>query len=175
ADCIDYFCLTPRELLLSQAEKDQIPICFVAPLAFSATLLAFEKGSMSYKEYFAIDDTMDSFEKLLRISIAIAPKGLHQKYMNFTKEQLVEMQTGPSIAASIYLGGGLLAAEILFSLTNRRKLFSAPFYSQFDLLRGRYARGKLLWGNKGPIQRIKIWKARKDYISEKEAFLSFIK
>jgi hypothetical protein len=94
--------------------------------------------------------------------------------MSFPKEQLIEMETGPSIASSVYVGGGLLAAELLFAITDRRKLFAAPWYSQLDVLRGVYVRKKLRFGNRGLWQRIKLWSAQRQYGPEREAFLRFI-
>lgn len=175
ADCIDYFCLTPRLALLEGAHQKGTPLCFVAPLAFSAAMLAFTKEGMSYKEYFDIDDSMDRFEKLLRFSIGLMPKGLHQSYMDFKKEQLIAMQTGPSIASSVFLGGGFLSAELLFTLIGRRRIFAAPYFTQLDLLRGVYVRKILRWGNRGWLQKIKIAMARREYEPDKEAFLEFIK
>lgn len=175
ADCIDYFCLSPRETLLDEAEKQGVTVCFSAPLAFSAALISFSKNSMGYKQYFDLKEGQDPFEKLLRFTVGIVPAGLHLKYMNFSKERLVEMQTGPSIASSVYVGGGFLAAEALFTITKRRQPFAAPYYTQVDLLRGVYIRKKLLWGNKGPIQKLKLHMARKEYGPKKNDFLKFIK
>jgi len=175
ADCIDYFSLSPRELLLDEAEGQGAPVCLTAPLGFSSAMLSFTDHSMGYKEYFDFRPDDDPFEKLLRFTIGLVPARLHLGYMSFPKERLIEMETGPSIASSVYVGGGFLSAEVLFAITKRRNLFAAPYYTQLDLLRGIHVRRRLLWGNRGPLQRLALWLARREYGPARDAFLKFIR
>ncbi|HPI39779.1 MAG TPA: ThiF family adenylyltransferase [Pseudobdellovibrionaceae bacterium] len=173
-DAIEYFTFSARELLHKTAHNAKKPIMFSAPLGLSATLLSFDGQSMSFEEYFNIEKNMDPFEKLLRFTVGMAPDALHLKYMDFKKEQLVEMQTGPSFSASVNLGSALIAVEALCYITGKRKPMSAPRYLQIDLLTGKQVRKCLAWGNKGPLQRLKLMYARKKYGEFKELFLKFI-
>lgn len=173
-DAIEYFTFSARELLHKEARKQGKPIVFSAPLGLSATLLSFDKNSMSFHEYFDINDQLDPFEKMLRFTVGMAPRALHLKYMDFKKEQLVEMQTGPSFSTSVNLGSALIGVEVLCHITKKRNPKSAPNYTQIDLLTGKQVRGKLLFGNRGMLQKLKLIYARKKYGSFRELFLKFI-
>jgi hypothetical protein len=53
------------------------------------------------------------------------------------------------------LCAGIAAIETLRVVLRRPGLRPAPCYYQFDAYRQRLFRGRLRWGNRGPIQRIK--------------------
>lgn len=174
-DSLDFFCLTPRRLLYSACEAQGKTVILSAPLGFSATLHAFSPGSMTANDFFGWTESMDKFELMLRFAIGIAPSGLHLKYLQFDKEKLAEMGTGPSISFSCGLGAALLSAEVLFFLLRRRPLYMAPTYTQLDLFRGKYVRRKLIWGNRGPLQKLKIFFGQRHYESIKNKLSVHIK
>jgi hypothetical protein len=174
-DSLDFFCLTARELLYSSCYEAKKTVILSAPLGFSATLHVFSNTSMPAKDFFSWNEQMDKFEKMVHFAVGIAPKGLHLTYLNFDKDNLVNTGTGPSISFSCGLGAAMLASEILMALLNRRNLFEAPCYTQFDLFHGNLAKGKLHWGNKGPIQKIKIYLAKKQYQEVRDKLNNIIK
>lgn len=173
-DSIEYFTISARETLHRAAYEAKKPVVFAAPLGFSAAFLSFTPDGMHFCEYFNISEHMDPFEKLLRFTVGMSPSVLHLKYMEFSKEQLTEMQTGPSFATSVNLGAALIGVEVMCLITGKRKAQSAPQYTQIDLLTGKQVRRRLIWGNRGPIQRLKILFARKKYGDFRELFLKFI-
>lgn len=162
-DSLDFFCLSARRLLHKTCEKYGKTVILSAPLGFSATLHAFSKTSMSSNDYFSFNDQMDSYEQMIHFAVGIAPSALHLKYLKFDKHKLVSSGTGPSISNACTLGASLLANEIMIALLERRPLFQAPYYTQFDLYLGKHQRKKLVWGNKGPLQRLKIFLANREY------------
>lgn len=174
-DSLDFFCHTARELLYESCSRAQKTVILSAPLGFSATLHSFSKSSMSAKDFFSWNDGMDKFEKMIHFVVGIAPKGLHLKYLNFDKDKLVKSGTGPSISFSCGLGAAMLSGEVFMALLNRRILFEAPYFTQFDLFQGKYIRRKLYWGNKGPIQKIKIYLAKKQYNDVRDKLNNIIK
>ncbi|MCB0342900.1 MAG: ThiF family adenylyltransferase [Pseudobdellovibrionaceae bacterium] len=173
-DSIEYFTLSARELLHHEARKQKIPAVFAAPLGFSAVFLSVSPEGMSFHDYFDINDELDPFEKMLRFTVGLSPKALHLKYMEFKKERLVEIETGPSLALSVNLGAALIGAEVICHLTKRRRPQTLPQYVQIDLLTQKHVRKKLLWGNRGFLQKLKIFYARKKYADFKQLFLKFI-
>jgi hypothetical protein len=64
-------------------------------------------------------------------------------------------KAGPSLACAVDVCAGLPCTEALVVLLNRREPQAAPHYVQFDPYRRRYRRGRLRWGNRGPLQRLK--------------------
>lgn len=174
-DSLDFFCLSPRQLLYSACHTYKKTVILSAPLGFSATLHAFAENSMSANDFFNWTEGMDKFDQMIHFAVGIAPSGLHLKYLEFDKNKLAETGTGPSISFSCGLGAAMLAGEVLFAILDRRKLFMAPNYTQFDLYRGTYLRKKLLWGNRGLLQRLKIFLAKKHYSSIKNKLSEHIK
>ena len=174
-DSLDFFCLSARRLLYDACERHKKTVILSAPLGFSATLHVFSPTSMSANQYFAWRPGMSTFKQMIHFSVGIAPSGLHLRYLKLSKEMLVERGTGPSIATGCTLGGSLVSNEILIALLKRRPLFEAPAFTQFDPYLGVYRRGRLFFGNRGIIQKIKIAFAHRYYGEFEKRFLDFIK
>jgi hypothetical protein len=48
-----------------------------------------------------------------------------------------------------------VAAEVLKIRLGRGPVRAAPYYFQFDAYRQKFSRGRLWWGNRHPLQRLK--------------------
>ena len=154
-DAIDVFAQPARLLMYRTARRMGIPVLFGAPLGFSGTLGAFVPDGMTYEDYFDLRDDMTPFEIMMRFVVGLAPKGRHWTYMD-TGRVDPHAQTGPSSAAAISLIAGMVACETLVALLKRRPLRAAPEFCQFDPYLGEFKRGRLRWGNRGPLQRLKL-------------------
>ena len=174
-DAIDYFCFTARDVLQSACDEHGIPVMFSAPLGLTATFLFFTPESMSYNEYFDLNATQDKFDKLIRFTVGIAPSALHLKYMKFEPKRLIQIETGPSLAPSVHLGGSILAVEMLKYITGKKNVIMAPHYLQIDLYKNKIVKKRLHLGNRNPKQQVKRLLAQKLYGKYKSEFLSFIK
>lgn len=155
-DAIDFFVMDARELLYKTAQRLGIPVVFSAPLGFSGTLHVFTADSMSFEDYFDIREGMSYHEKLAAFAIGLAPAAMHVKYIDMRYVSLKD-HAGPSNAAACSIASGLLTAEALMLLLGLREPQKAPHYVQFDAFRMKYRRGRLLFGNRGPLQRLKRW------------------
>lgn len=153
-DAIDFFAMDARELLYKTAKKLGIPVVFSAPLGFSGTLHVFSPRSMSFEDYYDIRTGMSYFEKLAAFAVGLAPAALHVSYMDMSHVSL-EDHSGPSISSACSIASGLLTTEVLLLLTGGRPPQDAPVFVQFDAFRMRYRKGRLWFGNRGPIQRLK--------------------
>lgn len=153
-DAIDFFAMDARELLYRTAEQKKIPVVFSAPLGFSGTLHVFTPDSMSFADYYDIRDGMPYFEKLAAFAVGLAPSATHVSYMDFSHVSLKD-HAGPSISSACNIATGLLTAEVLFLLLGLRSPQKAPKFIQFDAYRMKYKVGRLLFGNRGPLQRLK--------------------
>lgn len=173
-DSIDYFTMSARYILHVEARKQGKPVVFSAPLGFSATFMSFTKDSMSFEDFFAINEKMDPFEKVLNFTIGLAPKATHRAYMEFKAEDLIALKTGPSFSTSVYLGAAIIGVEVTALITNNKKNLPAPYYTQIDLFTSKFYRKRLLFGNRNPIQWIKLYFARRMYGKYKSEFLKMI-
>lgn len=167
-DGLDFSAVEARECFYAEACRRGIPVVAVGPVGCSAASLVFMPGDMTWKRYFAMDMARSDFERYVLFIVGTAPAGLHMPYID---RQYVDLaaKRGPSLALAVQLCSGMAAAEVLKLLLKRGKVLAAPFYQQFDAYRGLYKTGKLRWGNRGPIQRIKYLIARK-ILSPKGAF-----
>lgn len=155
-DAIDFFSMDARELLYRTAEQLKIPVVFSAPLGFSGTLHVFTPDSMGFFDYYDIRESMSYFEKLAAFAVGVAPSAMHITYMDMSKVSLKD-HAGPSISSACSIATGLLTTEVLVLLLGLRPPQKAPRFIQFDAYRAKYRKGRLVFGNRGPLQRLKRW------------------
>ncbi|MDG3088294.1 ThiF family adenylyltransferase [Vibrio hannami] len=170
-DAIDLFSMDARLLLYRTARKHNKPVVFSAPLGFSGTLNVFVPGGMTFEEYFDINDDMDLFDQLIAFVVGIAPWATHLKYMDTSKVDSSD-HAGPSLSCACNIATGLLTSEVLILLLNKRAPMAAPRYAQFDTFCGVYKTGKLRWGNRGPLQRLKRYLAAKKFADQRHLLAS---
>lgn len=168
-DAIDVFAQPARLVLYQAARRMGLTVLFGAPLGLSATLGGFAPDGMSFEDYFDIREGMTPFEIMMRFVVGIAPRGRHWTYMD-SSHVAPEDQTGPSSAAAVSLLAGLVCTEVLVALLQRRAPRVAPQYSQFDPYLGKYWSGRLRWGNRGPVQRLKMWLVGRKFASMADDF-----
>jgi len=165
-DAIDFFAMPARLLLYRTARKHGKPVIFSAPLGFSGTLNVFVPNGMTFEEYFDIHDDMDLFDQLIAFTVGVVPWGTHWRYMDTGKVDSSD-HAGPSLSCACNIATGMLTSEVLIMLLNKRPPMAAPNYAQFDPYRCLYRKGKLRWGNRGPLQRLKRMLAAKKFADQR--------
>lgn len=168
-DSIDFFQMKARRLLYKTARRLGKTVVFSAPIGFSGTLHVFTPDSMSFDEYFDINDSMTRFDQLVAFAVGLCPRGTHWKYMDINKVNLAS-HYGPSISSACDISAGLLTTEILSVLLQRRPPKAVPHYVQFDPYRRIYRKGYLPLGNRGPLQRLKRWYVANRFRDQAAAF-----
>ena len=153
-DGLDFFALDARRELFSVARTSEIPVITAAPLGFSATLHVFAKGGMSFDAYFDLRDDQDRFDQLVSFFVGLAPKGLHLPYMDLSTVNIATGR-GPSSIVGCQLAACLIGTEAVRILTGKGPSRLAPDYLQFDTYRQMIAKGRLSYGNRNWMQRLK--------------------
>ncbi len=115
---------------------------------------------MTWHDYFSMDMATSDFERYVLFIVGSAPAGLHMGYIDRDYVDLAAKR-GPSLSLAVQLCAGVAAGEAMKLLLKRGTVRAAPYFSQFDVYRGRHVVGKLRWGNRGPLQRLKYWYAKK--------------
>ena len=159
-DGLDAFAIDARRLLFASARERGLWTLTSGPLGFSATLHAFSPTGMSFDRYCGFLPGMSHAEQLIAFVVAIAPRATHLPYMDLSRVD-VRTGVGPSAALACQLCSAVIATEALALLLGRRAPRAAPDFSQLDPYRGVYRRGRLRWGNRGPLQRLKRWALRR--------------
>lgn len=159
-DGLDFFKFDIRRLLFNRAREKGVSVITAGPLGFSSAMLIFAPHEgMSFDEYFHVHDKMRDEEKYLAFAMGLAPRGTHIKYMDLSKVDL-EAKGGPSLNIACQLCSAMAATEALRVVLKRKGLKPVPYYHQFDPYAQKYRRGYLFWGNRNPLQRLKMAYAR---------------
>lgn len=154
-DSLDFFAFDARRLLFRRAREKRIPIVTAGPLGFTCAMLVFTPDSMSFDEYFDINDSLSQREKTLRFQVGLAP---NLKYLKQFNPTLIDHGSGagPSLGLACQLCSGMAATEVLRILLRRSPAKATPHYFQFDPHTRRFVQGRLWWGNRNPLQRLKL-------------------
>jgi molybdopterin/thiamine biosynthesis adenylyltransferase len=154
-DGIDFFEIDIRRALFNKACARGIPVITAAPIGFGSSVIVFTKDSMSFDDYFMINDTTKQELKPLLFGIGLAPALLQRAY--FAPEKI---KTKSHIAPSSVLGT-LAAADwmgvMVCKLLDNQQLDVAPVSFHFDPYVAKMKRTHLYFGNRNILQRIKIW------------------
>lgn len=172
-DAIDFFCLSARELLYTKSRELRKTVLFSAPLGFSATMQVFTPDSMSFHRYFDIRPEMDAFDKIVAFAVGVAPQALHTNYMQFDPEKLAQ-GIGSSIGSACNLGSAFVTTELVNIVLDKKTAFATPRYLQVDLFLLKIKKGRLLFGNRGPIQKLKRWFAVRQYSKYRSAIIKVV-
>lgn len=159
-DGLDFTAVEARERFYAEARRLRIPVVAVGPVGMSAASLVFTPDGMSWHDYFAMDLARNDFERYVLFIVGTAPAALHMPYIDRRYVDLAARR-GPSLALAVQLCAGIAAAETLKLLLKRGRVRPAPWYQQYDAYRGRLAVGRLPWGNRGPLQRLKFLLAKR--------------
>ena len=153
-DGLDFFAIDARRLVFRSAAERGIWAVTAGPIGFSTAWLTFDPAGMGFDEYFDLRDGMTPLAEAIAFGIGLAPVATHRHYIDFAEVDAVRHR-GPSASLACELAAGVAAAETLKVLLGRGNLRPAPFYSQFDAYRQKLKLGRLRFGNRGPLQRMK--------------------
>ncbi len=159
-DGVDFFAVGLRRWLFRVCHERGIWAITAGPVGFGVAWLVFSPHGMSAEEYFDFSSCGTYLEALIAFALGLAPRGLHLAY--FDRDAVdVEQDRAPSFGGACQLCAGVAAIEGVKILVGRGRVWPAPYYQQFDGWTSRYVRGRLRFGNRGPLQRLKrAWALR---------------
>ncbi len=161
-DSVDIFEVDTHQLFCTAAQERGIPVVFAAPIGFGAVFITYDPNGPSFSDYFHIDKDMPYNDKLARFLMGSIPSMLQRTYMLPDNVSLKE-QRGPSSIGSVNICSGIMVINTLKILLKRGEVKSLPHYHQFDVMRNKYVVKRLWFGNRNPIQRLKIFIAKRMY------------
>jgi molybdopterin/thiamine biosynthesis adenylyltransferase len=153
-DGLDFFALDARRLVYRELRRRGIWAVMAGPMGFSAAWLVFDPRGMDFDTYFDMHDGMDPLDQAAAFAIGLTPAGTHWRYFDLSETD-VSTGRGPSAGLACQLCSGVASIEAAKIILGRKPPRAAPYYAQFDAYRGLLRRGRLLWGNRGPLQRLK--------------------
>ncbi len=153
-DGVDFFSFDARRLLFREARQRGLWAITAGPVGFSAAWLLFDPQGMDFDTYFDMHDGMPPVDQYAAFAIGLAPAGTHWPYLDLSEVKR-KAARGPSAGLACQLCSGIAAVETAKVILGRKPLRPAPCYAQFDAYRCLLRRGRLIWGNRGPLQRLK--------------------
>lgn len=159
-DALDFFAFGARRALFAACREAGIPAVTVAPLGMGAALLNFTPGSMSFEEYFRLDDCKSETDLALHFLLGLSPAMLQMGYLVDPSRVDLAHHKGPSTVIACQLCAGIAAAESLKILLKRGRIHAAPWGVHFDGYKNRLRRTWRPGGNRNPLQRLAIAIAR---------------
>ncbi len=153
-DGIDFFAFDSRRLIFREARRRGIWAITAGPIGFSAAWLLFDPQGMDFDTYFDLHEGMVPVDQFATFLMGLAPAMTHRRYFDLSEVE-GKAARGPSVGLACQLCSGIAAAETAKIILGRQPLRPAPCYAQFDAYRGLLRHGRLLWGNRGPLQRLK--------------------
>ncbi len=154
-DGVDFFSVDARRLVFKKAYEKGIPVVTAAPLGFGSAVHIFDKDSMTFDDYFGITDATSYEQKLVLFGIGITPSLLQTAYMPAATLKLDEKKAASSVVGTL-AAANLVATEV-YKILSGYPYEGSPVSFQFDPYLMKLKRKRLIWGNRGPLQRIKRW------------------
>jgi molybdopterin/thiamine biosynthesis adenylyltransferase len=159
-DGLDFFAFEARQQVFAACAARRIPAVTAAPLGMGTAVLNFLPGSMSFDDYFRLDDGHDR-EKPLRFLMGLAPGRLQMSYLVDPSTVDLANRKGPSTIMACQLCAGVAATEALKILLGRGPVRVAPKGYHFDAYRNKLALTSRPGGNRHPLQRLAIALAKR--------------
>lgn len=155
-DGLDFFVFEIRRQIFEYAQKMNIPALTVAPVGMGASLIVFNKQSMSFNKHFGFDGSDKSEISAIKFLVGLTPTIKQVKYLvDQTKSNLNENKA-PSLAMGPYLCAGVAGTEALKILLNRGAVKCSPWVMHFDAYLQSYHKSYILFGSKNILQKIKF-------------------
>ena len=135
-DTLDFFVIKPRRILYQTARENKIPVVICCPVAFGVTSHIFTPESMSFEEYFNIDDSQTEEEQLSNFGNGLTPDKLYNNYcespsLDFNLKKVSSLSAS-CLMATAY--GSHLALMLLLNIDFGFK--PVPNCYQFDIRAG---------------------------------------
>lgn len=156
-DALDAFAIDARRLFCNSALEKQIPVITAGPIGFGTGFLIFKPGGPSFDKYFALHEGQTEEFQTLSFFAGLVPKLLQRSYMQRTN---LSEKRGPSSIGAVNLCAGVVTIYALKVLLKKGRVRAVPYYHQFDVMKERYVVKRLWFGNRNPIQRLKIHLAK---------------
>lgn len=157
-DGVDLFAPDWHQRLISAAQEKGIPAVAAVPVGFGAGMVAFSPTGMTFSDYFAWNPSATTERKVLQLALGFAPAGFHLKYI---RPESIDLKNhrGPSSIVGCKACAAIIGAQAIEAILAPSKIKAAPWHTHIDLKLLKFKHGRLLGGNRNPMQRLKAYVA----------------
>lgn len=164
-DGLDFFAFEAREMVFAYCAEHGIPAITAAPLGMGTALLNFLPGQMNFEQYFQLAGKSET-DKILNFLLGLSPSMLQRGYLVDQSAIDFLKHKGPSTPMACELCAGVAATQALKILLKRGEVLAAPWGLHFDAYCNKLAKTWRPGGNKNPLQRIAIYLAKRQFMSQ---------
>lgn len=161
-DGLDFFAFDARILLFRRCRELGIPAITAAPLGMAVAHLTFMPDSMSFDEYFGLEECAPD-ERAARFLVGLVPRPEHHRYLVDSSRVALDQQKGPSTPMACQLAASAVGVQALKILLERPGVLPTPNYHLYDAYFGKAFHGSVPFGHRHPLQRIKTRVAQELY------------
>ena len=165
-DALDFFAMETRRLLCKRAHEKGIFLLSSGPIGFGSLVYVIDPKGVDFDTFFDMRDDMPDSEMAVNLAIGMLPKMLQKDYFTLGKVKF-GAKKAPSLVSGALAVGNLVTTETVKILLDRETR-ALPYLSQFDPYVQKYALIKLRRGNRGFLQRLKLYIVKKK-IAKREA------
>lgn len=158
-DSVDAFAFDARRLIYSKARLKGIPIISAGPIGLGVSALIYTPDSMPFDTYINYKENMNETEKFVHFLVGLCPKLYFKDYFDHDSVSGSEKR-GPSVASAVNFCAGYAATQVIKLLTNQ-EVKATPYYHYFCPYTEKFGCKYLPFGNRHPIQKLKINKLTK--------------
>ncbi len=155
-DGLDFFAFKARKMAFQFCYENKIPATTVGPIGMGAALINFLPGHMSFIDYFQWKENDSDVDMAVKFLVGLCPKAPHRKYIVDPTAINFKEKRGPSTPMGCELSAGVAGSEILKILLKRGPVSTAPRSILFDAYWNRIFKANIWWGNRNPLQKIKM-------------------
>lgn len=160
-DGLDFFAFKIRAAVFESCRDKGIPATTAGPIGMGAALLNFLPGGLSFRDYFNWRETDSDEDLAVKFAVGLTPTLKQRSYLVDRSYLSAAEKRGPSIGMATDLCAGIVGAEVLKILLGRGPLTQAPVSLHFDAYLNRLFRKWIPFGNRHPLQRLKIFIAKR--------------
>lgn len=155
-DGLDYFAFSARRMVYQYCTDHRIPIVSVGPIAMGGALLNYLPNSMPALEY--LDWRASDSEEMLaaKFLVGLTPTLSHFRQLVVPNTADFAEQRGPSTPMACQLCAGIAGTEVMKIILDRGIVRAAPYSLHFDAYTNHMYSRYVWWGNRNPLQRLKI-------------------
>lgn len=167
-DALDLFAMDIRIALYELAYKKGIPVVTAGPFGMGTAVMAFSPAGMSFNDYFDLKRERLTVEaKIIRFLAGITPNLMHRAYLREPAAVDLFARRLPSLNIGCYAASAAIGAMVVEILLDSSEVRYAPRGFHVDFNRQKAIRFWRPWGNRNPMQRLKI-KAYHQFFHKRE-------
>lgn len=156
-DSVDIFSLDLRIHLFERCRQLGIPAITAAPIGMGVSYLIFAPSEYTFTDYFNFFTNSTFEDKFINFLIGLNPTLCSSRYLMEPSAVNIKTHDTTSLSIGCNFAAGIAATETLKLVLSRGKTYFAPHYHVFDGYLHKHKIGRLYFGNRNLLQKIKFY------------------